>query len=152
MAHICWCLIQSFTHSFIDQIGIGAPENLHGTIWVTRDLTQVPSLQQVIFQSGETQSTRHRLMVQSIRWQMRTVEGGGECKCGLTRQQGRQGGRGGNTWIFERRLFQAKEKSWHVQGTAKSQRGWSEWGRERGDWGGGEGGGWEGPRVPGGPF
>lgn len=59
---------------------------------------------------------------------------------GLTRQQGRDGGREkgrrGNTWIFERRLFQAKEKSWHVQGTVKSRQGWSE-GGERGGRGGG---------------
>ena len=39
--------------------------------------------------------------------------------------------REGNTGVFERRLFQAKEKSWHVQGTAKSRRSWSKWERER---------------------
>lgn len=42
--------------------------------------------------------------------------------------------REGPMWLFGRRLFQAKEKAWHVQRRAKSQGVWRK--KEQGGWGG----------------
>lgn len=59
----------------------------------------------------------------------------------------------GATWRFERRLFQAKEKSWFVQGTVKSRCGWSEWERKKERRSGRERGrNWESPGAPRRPF
>ena len=52
----------------------------------------------------------------------------GKCRSGVGKPDRK--GRKGVTWIFGRRLFQAKEKSCHVESTVKSHCSWSEWGRE----------------------